>query len=197
MKVTESIFKSFFEKKKLWNQKPNEFLSCQGRPDLGSLDKSSACLGSGDAGDFEVGWSSGKEREWSSWHAGSLKKHDEFQLFTHCSTAGPVQPVRKCLVNSWHKKRFGEKCESESEVMSSDTLALEMSKFAEDSLKVLGSPSQTKPEVEEICHVRKVVSRKGCIYAFSWSGTSLLCWPGFWHIWLIWARSEYPNCQQW
>lgn len=63
--------------------------------------------------------------------------------------------------------------------------------------KWLGFPSQTKPEVEEICHVRKVVSRKGCIYAFSWSGTSLLCWPGFWHIWLIWARSEYPNCQQW
>ena len=41
------------------------------------------------------------------------RKHNEFQLFTHCSTAGPVQPVRKCLVDSWHKKRFGEKCESE------------------------------------------------------------------------------------
>lgn len=71
-----------------------------------------------------------------------------------------------------------------------------MSEFAEDSLKVIGfSSNQTWSWGNLPCP--KGVSRKVCIYAFSWLGTSLLCWPGFWHIWLIWARSEYPNCQQW
>lgn len=91
MKVTESIFKSFFEKKTL---KPKTqwvpFVPRAPRP-WESWQKQ--CLpGKWRRWWFRGGGSSGKEREWSSWHAGSLKKHDEFQLFTHCSTAGPVQP---------------------------------------------------------------------------------------------------------
>lgn len=144
MKVTESIFKSFFEKKKLWNQKPNEFLSCQGRPDLGSLDKRSACLGSGDAGDFEVGGSSGKEREWSSWHAGFFKKITTNSNFLHIALLqgqfnqwGNVWSTADTKKDSERKVTTNEGCVL-SEAMSSDTLALEMSEFAEDSLKVIG-----------------------------------------------------------
>ena len=49
--------------------------------------------------------------------------------------------------------------------MSPDTLALEMSEFAKDSLKMIGFAfsNHIKPEVGEICHVRKVVSPKVCM----------------------------------
>ena len=79
-----------------------------GRPDLGSLDKSSACLGSGDAGDFEVGGA--VERNGNGAIQVDMLEIIFFEsrriptFLTNGSTAGPVGPVRKCLSTAGTKK---------------------------------------------------------------------------------------------
>ena len=143
MKVTESIFKSFFEKKTL---KPKTqwvpFVPRAPRP-WESWQKQ--CL----PGKWRRWWFRGWGEQWKGTGMEQLtcwvfqKKHDEFQLL-HIALLqgqfnqwGNVWSTADTKKDSERKVTTNEGCVL-SEAMSSDTLALEMSEFAEDSLKVIG-----------------------------------------------------------
>lgn len=196
MKVKESIFKSFFEKKNFETENSMSSFRAKGAQTLGVLTKAVPA--------WEVEtlvisrwgeqWKGTGMEQLTCWKFKKTRRIPTLYTLLYCrasSTRGNVWSTADT------KKDSERNAKANLKQWVPTHWHWRWVNLPRIPWKWLGSPSQTKPEVEEICHVRKIVSRKGCIYAFSWSGTSLLCWPGFWHIWLIWARSEYPNCQQW